>query len=194
MLTEMDQAIGSIVAELKKEGVYENTLIVFMGDNGYFHAEHGLADKWYPYQEALKVPLIIHDPRLAPAKKNSTNDEFVLNIDVAPTSVSATGEKIPSAMQGKDFSVLYLGKKPVSWRKEFYYEHPVVLNEKRIPASEALVTKTEKYIYWPNYQYEQYFNLVQDPYEEKDGFKDSANAPAIQKLKKHFYELKALAK
>ena len=194
MLTEMDQAIGKIIAELKKEGAYENTLIVFMGDNGYFHAEHGLADKWYPYQEALKVPLIILDPRMGMDKKNSTNDDFVLNIDIAPTILAAAGEKIPSVMQGIDLSVLYLGKEKVKWRQEFFYEHPVVLNEKRIPASEALVRKTEKYIYWPNYNYEQYFNLIKDPWEEKDGFKDPENSSAIKSLKKHFYELKALAK
>lgn len=194
MLTEMDLAIGKIVAELKDEGVMDNTLIIFMGDNGYFHGEHGLADKWYPYQEALKVPLIVYDPRISPGKKNTTNDDFVLNIDIAPTIIAAAGEKIPEVMQGNDFSGLYLNNKHTKWRDEFYYEHPVVLNQKRIPASEALVRRDEKYIYWPNYDYEEYFNLLKDPYEERNSFNLPENKLVISAIKKSFLELKSKAK
>ena len=194
MLTEEDLAIGDIIAELKKEGVYENTLIIFMGDNGYFHGEHGLADKWYPYQESLKVPLIIRDPRAASNKWNTTNDEFVLNIDIAPTIVSAVGEQIPKVMQGSDFSVLYLNSQPPKWRSEFFYEHPVVLNEKRIPASEALVTHHDKYIYWPNYKFEEYFDLQKDPYEEHNAINQKEYSSEISILKQHFNKLKETAK
>jgi len=194
MLTEEDLAIGDIIAELKKEGVYENTLILFMGDNGYFHGEHGLADKWYPYQEGLKVPLIVVDPRAASNKRNTTNDEFVLNIDVAPSIVAAVGQKIPGVMQGSDFSGLYLSDKPLKWRSEFYYEHPVVLDEKRIPASEALVTHHDKYIYWPNYKFEEYFDLQKDPYEEHNAINQKEYSSEITILKQHFNQLKANAK
>src|SRR5207302_1679130 len=78
MATEVDAAIGRLVAELKEQGVYENTLIVFNGDNGYFHGEHGLADKWYPYEESLRVPLIVRDPRLPKERRNVTRDPTVL--------------------------------------------------------------------------------------------------------------------
>jgi arylsulfatase len=194
MLTEEDLAIGDIIAELKREGVYENTLILFMGDNGYFHGEHGLADKWYPYQEGLKVPLIVRDPRAAQSKWNTTNDEFVLNIDVAPTIVKAVGDQIPAVMQGKDFSVLYLNSQAPKWRTEFFYEHPVVLDEKRIPASEALVTHHDKYIYWPNYKFEEYFDLIKDPYEEQNAINQKKYSSAITLIKKQFNLLKNLAR
>ena len=64
LITEVDAAVGRLVDELKAQGVYENTLIAFIGDNGYFHGDRGLADKWYPYEQALRVPLIVRDPRL----------------------------------------------------------------------------------------------------------------------------------
>jgi arylsulfatase len=194
MLTEMDLAIGRIIEELKNEGVYDNTLIVFMGDNGYFHADHGLADKWYPYQESIRVPLIVHDPRLSQKKRNTVNDEFVLNIDIAPSIIAATKQKIPGVMQGEDFSKLYLSKEPVKWRKDFFYEHPFVTNEKRIPSSEALVTKSEKYIYWPFYNYEEYFDLKKDPFEKHNGILDKENSKNIQAIKIRFGELKEKAK
>ena len=193
MLTELDLAIGKIVEELKAQGVYENTLIIFMGDNGYFISEHGLADKWYPYEESIRVPLIVYDPRLPAAKKNTTNKEFVLNIDIAPTIIKAAGVPIPSAIQGHDFSALYLNKKPPVWRQVFYYEHPIVLSKARIPSSEALVTHYNKYIYWPDYQYEEYFDLKRDPKEENNSIANKKDQPAIRLLKKRFIELKQKA-
>ena len=88
LITEVDEAVGRIVDELQAQGVYENTLIVFIGDNGYFQADRGLADKWYPYEESVRVPLVVRDPRLPPARRGTTRDQFALNIDVAPTIVA----------------------------------------------------------------------------------------------------------
>lgn len=162
MLTEVDLAVGEIIKELKVQGVYENTLIVFMGDNGYFLSDRRLADKWYPYHEGVNVPLIVHDPRLDKDKKGMSNDEFVLNVDIAPTIVNAIGAEIPECMQGVDISPLYLSGKRVKWRQEFFYEHPTILGEDRIPSSEGLIRHNEKFVWWPEHNYEQYFNLKRD--------------------------------
>jgi len=193
MLTELDLAVGRIVTELKNQGVYENTLIIFMGDNGYFHGEHGLADKWYPYEESIRVPLIVHDPRLSIENGNIEVDEFVLNIDIAPTILAAASQTIPERMQGEDLSRLYLTKKRPEWRQDFYYEHPFITNESRIPSSEALVSHSDKYIYWPHYKYEEYFDLVDDPFEKHNGINDPEYQEKIQNMKKRFTELKKMA-
>lgn len=194
MLTELDSAVGEIIADLKKEGCYENTLIIFMGDNGYFHAERGLADKWYPYQESIRVPLVVVDPRLPEDKRNSINKEFVLNIDIAPAIISAAGEVVPARMQGEDFSRLYLKRKDVKWRRDFFYEHPFVTSEQRIPSSEALVTHTDKYILWPHYGYEEYFDLVQDSLETNNSINSEMYRDRLTIIKKRFAELKEAAK
>jgi len=193
MLTEMDLAIGRIVAELKEQGVYENTLIIFTGDNGYFHSEHGLADKWYSYEEALRVPLVVYDPRLKQGRRNRVIDDFVLNIDIAPTIISAAGSDIPGIMQGMDFSELYLLKNTKKWRKDFYYEHPFVTSETRIPSSEALVTHTSKYIFWPHYQYEEYFDLEKDPMEKNNLINQRGAEGKIDEMKSRFDKLKSRA-
>jgi len=193
MLTELDMAVGEIVGELKNQGAYENTIIIFMGDNGYFHGEHGLADKWYPYEESIRVPLIVFDPRLSVKNRNAGNDEFVLNIDIAPTLLSAAGLSVPETMQGEDLSKLYLSRQPVKWRRDFYYEHPFITSESRIPSSEALVTHSEKYIRWPHYKYEEYFDLEKDPFEKHNGINDPENEDRILKMKERFSELKELA-
>jgi arylsulfatase len=193
MLAEVDQAVGLIVAELKEQDVYNNTLIIFMGDNGYFHGEHQLADKWYPYEESVRIPLVILDPRIPDKMKGSTMDELVLNIDIAPGILGAARIKIPAGMQGQDFSALYYKHHP-DWRKDFFYEHPVVIDSKRIPASQAIITHDAKYILWPDYQYEEYFDLKKDPHEINNGISSMDYIRKIARLKKRFQLLKASAK
>lgn len=194
MLAEVDHVVGELVAELKKEGVYENTLILFMGDNGYFQSEHQLADKWYPYEESVRVPLVVHDPRLPDSKKGQVNDEFVLNIDIAPFILAAAGRAIPAAMQGSDFSVLYHEKRKTDWRQDFYYAHPIVIDKTRIPSSEAIIARDSKYILWPDYNYEEFFDLEKDPMEKTNRITDPSFASKIKFLKERFSILKESAK
>ena len=89
LITEVDAAVGQIVDELRAQDAYERTLIVFIGDNGYFHGDRGLADKWDPYEQALRVPLIVRDPRLPAGRRGAAREELALNIDVSPTVIAA---------------------------------------------------------------------------------------------------------
>jgi arylsulfatase A-like enzyme len=189
MATEVDAAIGRIVSKLEEQGALDNTLIVFMGDNGYFHGEHGLADKWYPYEESLRVPLIVVDPRMPEARRGLVNDDFVLNVDIAPTVLKAAGVPIPDEMQGRDFAPLYLDADPQSWRSEFYYEHPTVSNRDRIPSSRAVVRKDEKYSYWPEWDFEELYDLEADPFEEHNLAGDPVEAGRLRELRSRLEEL-----
>ncbi len=194
MATELDAVCGRLLAELKAQGVLDRTLIIFTGDNGYFHAEHGLADKWYPYQESIRVPLIVRDPRLPAAKRGTTNENFTLNVDLAPTILAATGTPAPARMQGRDIAPLYLAATPPKWRDEFFYEHATVRNINFIPSSEALVRKDVKYIWWPDFKHEELFDLRADPLEEHNLAADPARATQLAALRTRFAELKAAAK
>ncbi len=165
LITEVDGAIGRIVDELRAQGVYERTLIVFIGDNGYFQADRGLADKWYPYEESLRVPLVVRDPRLAPARRGLARDQWALNLDVAPTIVAAAGLPVPAAMQGRDLGPLYLAARPPEWRDEFFYEHPTVTSRDRIPSSQGVIHRDWKYVEWPEFDFAQLFDLGRDPGE-----------------------------
>ena len=111
MATEVDSVVGKVLAELRAQDLDDNTLVIFTTDNGYFHGEHGLADKWYPYEESIRVPLIVRDPRMPNSKRGTTNDEFVLNVDLAPTILAFAGVAAPSRMQGQNFAPLYLATK-----------------------------------------------------------------------------------
>jgi arylsulfatase A-like enzyme len=194
LATEVDATCGRVIEELKRQGLLDNTLVIFTTDNGYFHAEHGLADKWYPHQESIRVPLIVHDPRMPAAKHGSTNNEFTLSVDLAPTILAATGVKAPATMQGRDMAPLYLAAEKPAWRQEFFYEHAVLNNKNFIPASEALVRKDWKYFYWPDFDLEQLFDITNDPHEQNDLAGDPAKAGHLAEMRARFKELKAAAK
>jgi arylsulfatase A-like enzyme len=196
LCTEVDTTCGRVLAELKKQDVLDDTLVIFTGDNGYFHGERGLADKWYPYDESIRVPLVVRDPRLPAAARGKTNDDFVLNVDLAPTLLAAANVPAPKTMQGRDFAPLYRAAKTPAppWRGEFYYEHAVIGNKARIPASQALVRHDAKYIYWPDFNYEELFDLKADPQEQKTLMADPTRANQLAELKKRFAELKEQVK
>lgn len=194
LATEVDTVCGRVLAELKQQGVLDETLVIFTGDNGYYHAEHGLADKWYPHEESIRVPLIVRDPRLPQGRRGRTDDAFALNVDLAPTILAAAGVEAPPRMQGADLAPLYLAKSRPAWRTEFFYEHATIRNVKFIPSSEALVRKDAKYFYWPDFKVEQLFDLKADPHEEKDLVADPARAQQLAALRARFAELKAAAR
>jgi arylsulfatase len=194
LISGVDTTCGRILDELEKQGVLDETLVIFTADNGYFHGEHGLADKWYPHQESIRVPLIIHDPRMPKDKQGMTDEAMTLTVDLAPTILTAAGIGVPSVMQGRDIAPLYLAAEKPRWRDEYFYEHPTAGKVDFIPASEALVRKDWKYMFWPDHDYEQLFDLTKDPREENDLAKDPAHAEKLASMRKRFNELKTAAK
>ena len=193
LVSEVDSTCGRVLDELKKQGVLDNTLVIFTGDNGYFLAEHGLADKWYPFEESIRVPLIVRDPRMAPNKRGGTNDNFTLNVDLAPTILAAAGIAPPPKMQGQNIAPLYLADKKPNWRTEFFYEHATIRDKDFIPTSQALVTKEWKYFLWPEFEREQLFHVGQDPLEEHDLASNPAQAAQLNLMRRRFAELKSAA-
>ena len=194
LATEVDATCGRVLAALRQQGLLENTLVIFTADNGYFHAEHGLADKWYPYEESIRTPLIVRDPRMPAALRGQTNDDFTLNVDLAPTFLAAAGIAAPARMQGRDLSSLYLASTAPAWRTEFFYEHATIKNIHFIPSSEALVRKEVKYLYWPDFQHEELFDLTADRAETHNLAAAPNQAKTLASLRSRFAELKAAAK
>jgi len=194
LATEVDATCGRVLAALRQQGLLENTLVIFTADNGYFHAEHGLADKWYPYEESIRTPLIVRDPRMPAAQRGQTNDDLTLNVDLAPTFLAAAGIAAPARMQGRDLSSLYLASNAPAWRTEFFYEHATIKNIHFIPSSEALVRKDVKYLYWPDFQHEELFDLTADRAETHNLAAAPNQAKTLTGLRSRFAELKAAAK
>ena len=102
MITGVDKACETIVEELERQNLLGKTLVIFTTDNGFYHGEHGLAGKWFPHEESIRVPLIVLDPRAAASAKGTVRDEMTLNIDLAPTILTAAQTFIPAQMSGHE--------------------------------------------------------------------------------------------
>src|SRR5439155_23843046 len=84
-----DEEVGRVLAALDELKLAENTMIVFVGDNGYYESEHTLADKRTAYEESLRIPLLVRWPKMT--AHGELRDQMALNIDLAPTMLDLAG-------------------------------------------------------------------------------------------------------
>lgn len=161
MISAVDRTIGQIRQALEKKGEADNTVIIFMADNGLFLGERQLAGKWLMYEQSLRVPLMIYDPREG---KHADIRDLALNIDIAPTILDFAGIEPPLSYQGKSLAGYVRGEAPLADRESFLCEH--LWNYSWIPASEGIRTKKWKFFrYIHDPQHKELYNLEKDPLE-----------------------------
>jgi arylsulfatase A-like enzyme len=113
-LLAADEMVGDLVATLKAAGEYDNTYVVFTSDNGYGLGQHRVEGKGTPYEESIKVPLVVVGPDVEPG----TVDELALNIDLAPTIAELAGVATPDFVDGRSLVPLLRGEgMPGGWRQ-----------------------------------------------------------------------------
>ena len=161
MIAGIDLEIAKIRAQLVKQGLDKNTIIILMGDNGYFLGERQLADKWLMYDLSVRVPLIIFDPRV---NKHQDNDEQALNVDISTTIADMAGVAAPKNWQGKSLFPMVKGGTKSLNRDTVLLEH--LWEFDNIPPSEGVRTKDFKYFRYVNDKsWEELYDLKNDPKE-----------------------------
>lgn len=164
MIAGVDLEIAKIREKLKEKGVDKNTVIIVMGDNGYFLGERKLAGKWLMYDNSIRVPLMIFDPRV---NKHQDVNDMVLNIDVPQTIADIAGVKAPDTWQGKSLMPIVKKETNTISRDTILIEHLWDFSE--IPPSEGVRTEEWKYFRYVNDKsIEELYNLKKDPKEIKN--------------------------
>ena len=163
----VDEGVGKVLDYLEKEGIGENTIVVYSSDQGFYLGEHGWFDKRWIFEESLRTPLLVKWP--ATIGKKRTNADIVSNLDFAPTLLEAAGIPVPTEMQGASLLPIFKGQTPKSWRKSFYYhyyEHPATHTVAR---HYGVVTDRYKLVrfYEPEFDYWELFDSKTDPLELK---------------------------
>jgi arylsulfatase A-like enzyme len=187
LVSRADLALGRIRNALETVGLADNTVIIVSSDHGSMGGAHGLKGKWLMYEESIRVPLIIHDPRVPAAHRGQRCGRAALNIDIAPTILTLAGVTIPASMQGLDLSPLVRGEVAVPWRTSWYYEH--VFDTERplrpVVRSEGVREDDWKYIRYPAVvpPAEQLFDLRNDPRETHDLAADPGHAETLARLR-----------
>ncbi|AEL26413.1 sulfatase-like hydrolase/transferase [Cyclobacterium marinum] len=173
MISGIDLEIAKIRKQLKAKGMDKNTVIILMGDNGYFLGERQMAGKWLLYDNSIRVPLIVMDPR---QKKQVDSEEMAANVDVPSTILDLAGVEIPSEYQGK--SLLPVTKGAPLNRDTVLVEH--LWDFENIPPSEGLRTKGWKYFRYINDQsIAELYDLTNDPMEINNLAKDPKYASKV---------------
>jgi alpha-L-rhamnosidase len=179
MISGIDLEIAKIRERLKETGQDQNTIIILMGDNGYFMGERQLAGKWLMYDNSIRVPLIIYDPRL---NKHMDLDEMALNVDVPKTILDIAGVQAPATWQGKSLYPLVRGTSKSLQRDTILIEH--LWEFANIPPSEGIRTKDWKYFRYVNDR------STEELYSLKDDPKEINNLAADPKYKKQLLALR----
>jgi hypothetical protein len=102
--------------------ILNNTVIIYISDNGFFRGEHGLGDKRAAYEESCRLPFMIYQPGNS-ASLAQIKTQMVSNLDIAPTILDLAGIPIPSAMQGKRLLPILNGANPSDWREQIFFEY-----------------------------------------------------------------------
>ena len=164
MVSGIDNAIGRFIHALEAAGLAENTIIIYSADNGYYMGNRGLAGKWSHFEESLRVPLIIYDPRVKASQRGQVANVTALNIDLPATFLDWAGVEIPERYQGHSLRPIVNGEDRENWRKETFHEHFAVRS--RIPAFEGLRNENYKYVrYFDHENHEFLHDLKNDPDE-----------------------------
>jgi arylsulfatase A-like enzyme len=184
-IVSVDRSIGEIRKVLAERKTADDTLTVFASDNGYFLGERGLIHKWLMYEESIRVPLIVHYPRLA--KRKQRVEQMALNIDVAPTFLDYAGISIPEGTDGRSLRPLLDGR-PDGWRTDWFYEHHYHARgskEGAIPRTEGVRMADWKYITYIDEKepYEELYDLTNDPHEEHNLMTDAKFAKRLEMMK-----------
>ncbi len=185
LILGLDEAVGRIVDALEEQGLADNTIIIYGSDNGHFEHEWGFHGKWLAYEPSIHVPLIIYDPRLPEEKRGARVKSLSQSIDYAPTMIDLAGVEIPENMQGRSLVPLINGNVPGDWRDDIFHDYVFEMYPGDIPKNIAVRTDRYKLVRYtaPRPQYEQLFDLENDPLELHNLIDDPAYASIRRDLR-----------
>lgn len=172
-LLAIDESVDSILNWVKQQKIENNTMVVYMGDNGFSFGEHGLIDKRHAYEESMRVPMLVWAPGMIKAK--SVVEQVIMNVDLAPTFLELAKVQKPAQMQGSSFLGLLTGKSTNWTRDKVFYEYYWEAAFPQTPTTFAVRSDRYKYIYYQGtWDINELFDLQADPYEMNNLIRDTS--------------------
>ena len=188
-LCSVDDSVGKVLEQLEKMGIRDETLVIYMGDNGFMFGEHGLIDKRVAYETSIRVPMLMQCPELFEGGK--VIDQMVANIDIAPTIMEAMGLEKPPHMDGESFIDLARGM-DVPWRDYFLYVYYWEKNFPQSPTVFSLRSDQFKYTtYYGLWDTDEFYDIQADPQEQKNLIRNPKMAKEAKFMEKRLYEMMA---
>ncbi len=185
MISGYDQVMGRVIASLEDKGLADNTVIIYSADNGYYMGDRGFAGKWTHYEQSLRVPMIIYDPRLPERKAGETSEQMALNIDIPATILDLAGITVPEIYQGASLLDIVIDGKSKEWRESFLCEHR--MDNELIPKYVGI--RGERYVYANYYEQEPEYEFLHDLKTDPDELVNLVDNPEYQDILKEMREL-----
>lgn len=187
----VDEGVGRLLDYLDKEGLAENTIVVYSSDQGFYLGEHGWFDKRWIFEESLRTPLLVRWPGVT--KPGSTNADLVSNLDFAPTFLAAAGVPAPADVHGKSLVPVLKGQTPADWRKSLYYHYYEYPGPHDVRRHYGVVTDRYKLVhfYEPGVDYWELFDLKTDPKELTSVYGKTEYAEVQKELEAELARLRA---
>ena len=148
-ILSVDDSLGRITDALREMGELENTVVIFMGDNGLLEGEHGMVDKRTMHEASIRVPLVVRYPGLTPPSRPKRIQQQVLTTDIAPTIIDLCDAPKLSGLHGKSFKKLVTAG-DADWRTEWFYHYNYEKQFPYTPNVRGIRTDRWKYIRYPH--------------------------------------------
>jgi hypothetical protein len=201
-LAAVDENVGRLLASLDREGLAENTVVIYTSDQGELLGAHDYWDKRWIWDESIQMPFLIRYPR--EIASGSVNADLVANVDFAQPLLDFAGvEASDNEMQGRSFRANLRGRTPADWRQGIYYRYWMHLAHHDVPAHYGIRTRDYKLIFFYGLPLDakgakpeitpagwELYDLHKDPYEMRNVYSEPAYADTGKQLKAQLAQLK----
>lgn len=186
-LLGVDDSIGAILDYLDEANLADDTLVIYMGDNGFSWGEHGLIDKRHFYEESGKVPLLLRYPKGIEA--GQTIEALVNNTDIAPTVLDYAAVERPEHFVGRSMKTVANGDAPQDWRTHIFYEYYWEYDFPMTPTTFGVRDERYKYIrYHGIWDRNEFYDLQEDPAELHNLIESSKHQARIKQMIGKLYD------
>jgi N-acetylglucosamine-6-sulfatase len=186
-ILSVDDSVGRLYELLRASGQLDNTVIVFMGDNGLLNGEHGMVDKRTMQEPSIRIPLAVRYPGLVPPDKPRSIESMVLTEDVAPSILDLCQAPPLANIQGQSWKKL-VQQGDSQWRKSFFYEYNYEKQFPYTPNIRGVRTDDWKYIHYPtgdgnpDRHLAELYDLKKDPDERRNLIRDPSAQGKLKEL------------
>ena len=185
----LDENVGRILDYLDESGLAKDTLVLYLGDNGFALGEHGFYDKRDAFEESIRIPMLAYAP--GHIQPGTTVTQMALNLDVAQTILQGMDVAQPNGtpkMSGRSLLPLLLGQEIAGWREHFLYEYHWEWNFPATPTTLAIRTDRYKYVYYHGiWDKNGLYDLDSDPHERHNLIRVPAFAERASKMKNQLF-------
>ncbi len=186
-ILSVDDSVGRLYEQLRQSGELDNTVFVFLGDNGILNGEHGMVDKRTMHEPSIRIPLVVRFPGLVPPDRPRVVEQQVLTIDVAPSILELCGTPPLKKIHGRSWVQLVRGG-DAEWRTSWFYHYNYEKQFPYTPNVRGVRTESWKYIHYPHgdggpdRHLAELYNIEFDPEERHNLIGNPKYAPVVQRL------------